>query len=235
MAASLTVAWHLELNQWVAIGCCQRGWGFLRRVSPTVALARDVTPGKSPAASEQRCSTSLCSCVASPACPSVSCHLPSVTSAATATTGVKRYLQETTACWWTRHPCSIAVWEVSFPRWVGKLGHEIAVLTWEDCTAHGALQPGWFQTPQCQTLSEVSLRNNIWSSSHTTSLVLYWGPVARCFCELLVVVSPAEGNLKPLWAAGHSLPTPELLQKNLCGGSIWSPHLQYFGKSNYLF
>lgn len=100
------------------------------------------------------------SLVAPPSCPSVPHHLPpSLTSAATATTGVKRHLRDT--CWWTRHPCSTAVSQVSFPWWIGKMGHEVAVLTWWDCAAHSALLPKWFQAPPHQTLWEVSVRNNI--------------------------------------------------------------------------
>lgn len=144
------------------VGCisyCQRGWAH-RRFLPTFALAWDVIPGKSPAASEQGLSTALGPWVAPPSCPSVPHHLPpSLTSAATATTVVKRHLQDT--CWWTRHPCSTAVYQVSFPWWTGKMGHEAAVLTWWDCIAHSALLQRWFQAPPHQTLSEVSVRNNI--------------------------------------------------------------------------
>lgn len=114
------------------VGCisyCQTGWAP-RRSLQAAALAWDATPGKVPAVSVQGLSTTLCSWVASPACTTVSCHLPPPTaSAATAITGVERQLQEATAGRRARFPSSPTVAKVCSPWRRGDLGHEIPALT----------------------------------------------------------------------------------------------------------
>lgn len=55
------------------------------------------------------------------------------------------------------------VWS-EFPMRERKAGAWDRCAQWWDCIAHGALQPRWFQTPPHHTPSEISVRDNIWSS-----------------------------------------------------------------------